>query len=109
MRNYLIVMVATICLGIGLATPTRAQNIDWQTQRKMLKSQQKLEWHELQVQQQGRKLSWKHQRVSGAQREQASHQMQRERRDLKQKQKDAMQDMKDRQRSLGEMQRAYAR
>jgi len=28
MRNYLIVMVAAICLGIGLATEVRAQNVD---------------------------------------------------------------------------------
>jgi len=107
MRNYLIVMVATICLGISLATEARAQNVDWHSQQKMLKSQQKLERHDLQVQQQNRKLSWKGQKTSSAQRAQANHEMQRERRDLKQRQKDARQDLKDRRRNVGDMQRAY--
>ena len=109
MHRYLIVMVVAIFLGTGLATTVRAQNVDWRTQRKMLKSQQKLEWHALKVQQQNRQLSWKGQKVSSAQRVQAKHQMQRERRDLKQRQKDAMQDMRDRNRSLRAVQRAYAR
>ena len=100
MRKYLIVVVATMCLGISLAAPARAQHVDWTTQRKMLKSQQKLEWHALKVQQQNRRLSWKGQRVSSTQRTQAIHQMQRERRDLKMRQKDALQDAKDRSRSL---------
>ncbi len=106
MRNYLVVMVATICLGVGLATGARAQNIDWHTQQKMLKSQQKLEWHTLKVQQQNRVLSWKGQKTSPSQRALAMHEMQRERRDLKQRQKDARQDLKDRRRSVGDMQRA---
>ncbi|MGD0220824.1 MAG: hypothetical protein ABSF71_00690 [Terriglobia bacterium] len=109
MRKYLIVVIATICLGIGLAAPVRAQHVDWQAQRKMLKSQQKLEWHALKVQQQNRRLSWKGQRVSSAQRAQANHQMQRERRDLKMRQKDAMQDAKDRNRSLRAVQHSYGR
>ena len=108
MRNYLIVMVATICLGICLATQVRAQNVDWHAQQKMLKSQQKLAWHALQVQQQNRKLSWKGQKTSGLDRDRANHEMQRERRDLKQKQKDARQDLKDRQRSTRDMQHAYS-
>jgi len=108
MRNYLIVMVATICLGIGLAAEARAQNVDWHAQQKMLKSQQKLEWHALKVQQQNRKLSWKGQKTSAPQRAQANHEMQRERRDLKQRQKDARQDLKDRRRNVGDMQRAYS-
>jgi hypothetical protein len=73
----------------------------------MLSSQQKLERHELRVQQQNRKLSWKGQHVSSSQRAQAKHQMQREIRDLKQRQKDARQDVKDRQGSFKDMQRAY--
>ena len=108
MRNYLIVMVATICLGICLATWARVQNVDWHAQQKMLRSQQKLDWHALKVQQQNRKLSWKGQKTSPSQRAQAIHEMQRERRDLKQRQKDARQDLRDRQRSTRDMQRAYA-
>lgn len=108
MRNYLSVMVAMVFLGISLATTVQAQNVDWQTQRKMLKSQQKLEWHSLMVQQQNRKLSWKGQRVASTQRTEANHQMERERRDLKQRQKDAKQDMNDRQRSLKAMQHAFS-
>ena len=107
MRNYLIVMVATICLGFSLATEARAQNVDWNAQGKMLKSQQKLERSALKVQQQNRKLSWKSQRTNPSQVAQANHEMQRERRDLKQRQKDARQDLKDRQRSTRDMQRAY--
>ena len=107
MRKYLIVMVATICLGISLATGVRAQSVDWHAQQKMLKSQQKLEWHALKVQQQNRKLSWKGQQTSSAQRAQANHEMQRERRDLRQRQRDARQDLKDRRRNVGDIQRAY--
>ena len=105
MRRYLIVMLATICLGMGLATEVRAQNVDWHAQVKMLKSQQKLERHALQVQQQNRRLSWKGQKVSGLDRGRANHEMQREVRDMKQRQKDARQDMKDRRKSVGAMQR----
>ncbi len=64
MRKYLIVMVATMCLGISLATTVRAQDVDWRAQQKLLKSQQKLERHALKVQQQNRKRSWKSRRVS---------------------------------------------
>lgn len=107
MRKYLAVILAMIALGTSLAAVAGAQNIDWRTQRRMLKSQQKLEWHALKVQQQNRKLSWRGQKVTGAQRAQAMHEMQRERRDLRQRQKDALQDMKDRNRSLRAMQHAY--
>jgi len=74
----------------------------------MLKSQQKLEWHALQVQQQNRRLSWKGQKTSTSQRAQANHEMQRERRDLKQRQKDARQDLRDRRRNVRDLQRAYS-
>jgi len=107
MRRYLFILAASMLLGIGLATPLRAQNVDYGAQRKMLKSQQKLEWHALMVQQQARKQSWKGRQVSGAERALANHQMERERRDMKMRQKDQMQDLKDRQRNLQEMQRAY--
>lgn len=107
MNRYLIVVIATICLGVSLAAPARAQHVDGRTQQKMLKSQQKLEWHALKVQQQNRRLSWKGQRVSSTQRTQANHQMQRERRDLKMRQKDALQDAKDRGRSLRAVQHSY--
>lgn len=109
MRKYFILMFATLCFGIGLTTALQAQNVDSRTQRKMLKSQQKLEWHALRVEQQNRRLSWKAQKVSSAQRVQANHQMQRERRNLKQRQRDAMQDMRDRNRSQRAIQRAYTR
>ena len=107
MRNYLAVMVATMCLGACLVTAASAQNVDWHTQRKMLKAQQSLAWHALKVQQHNRKLSWKGQQTSAAQRAQANHEMQRERRDLKQKQRDERQDLKDRQRSALALQSAY--
>ncbi len=108
MRNYLVVMVATICLVTGLATAARAQqNVNWREQEKMMKAQQKLERHALLVQQANRKMSWKHQQVNSTQRDQAKHQMQREMRDLKQKQKDQLQDMKDRQKGLSQMQHTY--
>jgi hypothetical protein len=108
MRTSLIIMVATLCLGVGLATETRAQTIDWNAQMQALKAQQKLEWHALQVQHQTRRNSWKGLEVSGLDRSRANHEMQREARDLKQKQKDARQDLKDRQKALGAMQRGYA-
>jgi hypothetical protein len=82
--------------------------VDWHAQQKILKSQQKLAWHALKVQQQNRKLSWKGQQTSASQRGPANHEMQRERRDLKQKQRDERQDLKDRRRNVGDMQRAYS-
>ena len=107
MRKYLIVVIATTCLGIVFAAPAQAQHVDWRSQRKMLKSQQNLEWHALKVQQQNRRLSWRGQKVSSAQRAQAKHQMQRERRDLRMRQKDQLQDARDRNRSLRAVQRSY--
>jgi uncharacterized protein HemX len=107
MRNYLIVMVATMCLGISLASTVRAQNADWRAQRQQLKLQQKRERDALKVQQRNIKQSWKNARVSSAMRAETKHQMQRASRDLKQKQKDTMQDLKDRQRALKENQRIY--
>ena len=107
MRTRLIVMVAAICLGFGSASEVRAQTTDWHAQLQMLKTQQKLERHALQVQQQNRKLSWKGQQVSDSDHARANHEMQRELRDLKHRQKDARQDLKDRQKSVGAMQRAY--
>jgi Spy/CpxP family protein refolding chaperone len=109
MRNYLIVMVATMCLGTCLATMARAQNnVDWHAQQKMLKGQQQLAWHALKVQQHNRKLSWNGHQTSASQRAQADHEMQRERRDLKQKLRDERQDLKDRRRSSRDMQHAYS-
>jgi len=105
MRNYLIVMVATVFVGISLATAVRAQNIDWRAQVKQLKSQQKLERDALKVRQRNVKQSWKTARVSSATRAQGTHRMQRERRDLIQKQKDELQNLKDRQRASKENQR----
>jgi hypothetical protein len=107
MRNFLIVMVATMCLGISLAESVRAQGGDWRGQRTQLKAQQKIERKAQKRQQQNVKQSWKNQRISNATRDQAKHQMQRERRDLKQRQKDARQDLKDRQKALRETQRIY--
>jgi hypothetical protein len=106
MRKYLIVMIASMCLGISLAPSARAQGVDWKAQRRQIKSQQKIEWNSLKTQQHNIKQSWKTQHTSSAQRALASHQMQRERRDLKQRQKDVMQDLRDRQKSLSSMQRA---
>lgn len=109
MRKYLIVMVAALCLGFVSAIPARAQYVDWHAQKKQLKSQQKLEYNALKVQQRNRRQSWNRARVSSAERARANHQMKRERRDLRQRQKDAMQDMKDRQRSLNAVNRSYRR
>jgi biopolymer transport protein ExbB/TolQ len=109
MRKYLIVMVATMCLGISSATAVRAQNVGWSAERKQLKAQQKLEFNALKVQQRNRKQSWNRQRVTSAERAQANHQMKRERRNLKQRQKDALQDLKDRQKAVSDMNRAYGR
>jgi len=105
MRNILIVIVATMCLGSGLATVLRAQNTDWHLQQHQLKSQQKLERNALKIRQRNIKHSWRNSRVSSATRIQAKHQMQRERRDLGQRQRDARQDLRDRQRALRENQR----
>jgi len=107
MRKYLIVMLASMCLGISLAIPARAQTVDWKAQIRQMKSQQKLERNALKMQQRNMKNSWKTQHTNSAQRAQANHQMERERRDLKQRQKDAKQDLKDRQKSLNAMQHAY--
>jgi len=106
MRKYLIVMVATTCLGICLASTVQAQSPDWRAERRQLASQQKLERNFLKAQQRSVKESWKNGLVSSTVRAQSKHQMQRANRDLKQKQKDAMQDLKDRQRALKESQRS---
>ena len=105
MRNYLIVMVAAMCLAIGWAPTVRAQEVDWRAQRQQLKMQQKVELNALKVRQRNVKQSWKNAQVSSATRAQALHQMQRERRDLIQKQKDALQNLKDLQRASKENQR----
>ena len=105
MRNCLIVMVATMCLGFGFAPTVRAQNVDWRAQVKQLKAQQKLDLNALKARQRSVKQSWKNTQVSPATRAQAKHQMQRERRDLIQKQKDALQNLKDLQRASKENQR----
>jgi len=99
MRNYLIVMVATMCLGISLASTVQAQNTDFRTLQQQLKLQQKRELNALKAQQRSIKQSWKTTQVSNATRAQAKHQMQRDRRNLIQKQKDALQDLKDQQRA----------
>jgi hypothetical protein len=108
MRKYLVVMVATMCLGVSLASLVQAQNNDWGAQRKQLKVQQKRERNALKIQQRNIKQSWKNSRVPSATRTEAKHQMQRSSRDMKQKQKDAIQDLKDRQKSLKESQRMYS-
>ncbi len=107
MRKYLIVIFASILLGFGLAGAARADNVDWGAQKKQLQSQQKLEWHNLMLQQKNMKHSWKGQQVSSAQRATANREMQRQRRDLKIRQKDARQDLKDRQRNAVTIQRSY--
>lgn len=107
MRKFLIVMVATMCLGISLAGTVQAQDSDFRSLQQQLKSQQKRERDALKVQQQNIKQSWKNAQVSSATRAQAKHQMQRDRRNLKQKQKDAMQNLKDQQRAWKENQRNY--
>ncbi|MDR3678242.1 MAG: hypothetical protein P4N24_22370 [Acidobacteriota bacterium] len=107
MRNYLIVMAATICLGFTLAGTVRAQNVDWRAQQQLLKVQQKRERDALKIQQRNIKQSWKNARVSSAMRDESNHQMQRASRDLKQRQKDARQDLKDRQKALQENRRNY--
>jgi uncharacterized protein HemX len=107
MRNYLIVMVAAMCLGISLASTVQAQNTDFRTLQQQLKLQQKRELDALKLQQRNIKQSWKNAQVSNATRAQAKHQMQRDRRNLIQKQKDAMQNLKDQQRALKESQRTY--
>ena len=109
MRKYLIVLIATVCLWVGLAATVHPQNINWAAQRKQMKSQQKLERNELKVQQHNRRKSWGARRTTSAERAQANHQMRRERRDLKLRQTDAMQDMNDRKSSMASMQRAYNR
>ena len=107
MRNLLILMVATLCLGLSLARPVRAQNSHRREQLKQLKIRQKLERKNLKVQEKNRQLSFRHQRISKASRLQAKHQMQRERREMHAKQRDEKQDLKDSRRALTERQRAY--
>jgi uncharacterized protein HemX len=107
MRNLLIVMVAMLCLGSGLASTVRAQNSSLKQQRKQLKLRQKQEWKALKLLQKNQKRSRKSLSVSKAMRLQLKHQMERERRAMQEKQKDEMQDLKDRQRALKENQRAY--
>ena len=110
MRNYLIVMVATMCLGFSLATTARAQNnVDWRAQQRQLKSLQKQERNALKAQQRNIKRSWKDARASSATRIEAKHQMQRDLRNLKQKQKDALQNLKDQERAFKEYQRNSGR
>ena len=69
MRNILMMlMAAAMLLGTIMAPCARAQKVDWGTQRKMLKSQQKLERTTLKTQQQNMRRSWKGQRISSTQR-----------------------------------------
>src|SRR5271169_4687062 len=68
MRKFWIVMVATICLGIGSAAAVRAQNVDWRTQKKQIQKQQKVEYNALKTQQRNRRRSWNRQSVSSAER-----------------------------------------
>jgi hypothetical protein len=107
MRNLLILMVATLCLGFSLGRPVRAQNSNRREQVKQLKIRQKLERKNLKVQEKNRRLSFKHQPISKASRLQAKHQMQRERREMRAKQRDEKQDLKDSRKVLTERQRAY--
>ena len=109
MRKFLIVMVATMCLGISLAGTVQAQDSDYKLLQQQLIAQQKRERDALKAQQQNITKSWKNAQVSSATRAQAKHQMQHARRDLKQKQKDALQNLKDQQRALKENQRIYGR
>jgi hypothetical protein len=107
MRNLLIVMVATLCLGFSLASTVRAQSSSLIEQRQQLKVLQKRERKALELLQRNQKHSLKGQVISKAARLQAKHQMQRDRRAMRDRQKDEMQDLKDRQRALKESQRAY--
>ena len=99
MGKYVMVMVAAVLLGVGLAGVVNAQNIDWHAQEKALKTQQNVEWKALKVQQHNMKASWKGQHVSSAERARAKHEMERQKRDLRNRQKDARQDLKDRRRA----------
>jgi uncharacterized protein HemX len=107
MRNLLIVMVATLCLGFSLASTVRAQSSNLREQRKQLKVRQKQERKTLKLLQKNQNHSRKGQVISKAVRLQAKHQRQRDRRAMRDRQKDERQDLKDRQRALRESQRAY--
>jgi hypothetical protein len=109
MRNYLIVMVATMCLGISLAATVRAQDVDWRAQERQLKALQKQERNALKVQQRTLKQSLKNPQVSGVTRTQAKHQMQRDHRNLIEKQKDALQNLKDQEKAYKEYRRTTGR
>lgn len=102
MRKFVLMAVVVVVLSGGVS---KAQNgVNWAAQKKTLETQQKLERHDLKMQQHSRMESWKNQKVTSAQRTQAKHEMAREWRDMKLKQKDARQDLADRQRSLQAMQ-----
>ena len=109
MHRYLVVTVATICLGMSLTTAVRARETDWRAQAKQLKVQQKRERNALKMQQRSVKQSWKRARMDSATRAYSQHQMSRANRDMKLRQKDARQDLKDRQKSLKAAQRVYGR
>jgi uncharacterized protein HemX len=107
MHKYLTLIVAAMCLGIGLAGAVPTRDSDWQAQKKQLKVQQKRERNALKIQHKNVKQSWKGTKTSSATKAYSKHQMQRANRDLKTRQKDARQDMKDRHKALQEMQRTY--
>ena len=107
MRNFPVVMIAALFLGLSLAGGAQAQSL--RQQKKQLKAHQKQEFKVLRQQQKNRMRSLKQVPVSKAVLLQTKHQMQRDRRAMRDKQKDDMQDLKDRQRTLKESQRVYNR
>ncbi len=107
MRKSLIMMVAAMCLGIGLTSIALAdQQIDWRTQKKQLKQSQKLERDTLKLKERQIRQSLKAQPVSGATRAQIIDKMRRDHRDLILKQRDAMQKLKEQEKAYREYQRA---
>ena len=103
MRKLLIGVIVTLVLSFPVAR-TRAGQYQSavQSEKKMLKVQQKQERKALKHQQKYQKHSWKGAHLSKAARKQMKHQMQREDRALSEKQRDDRQDLKDRQRLMKE-------
>ncbi len=103
MRKSLIMMVAAMCLGAGLAVNALADEpIDWRAQEKQLKQSQKVERDAMKLKERQIRQSLKATPVPVATRDTIIHKMQREHRDLLLKQKDARQKLKDQEKAYRE-------
>jgi hypothetical protein len=107
MRNYLIMIVAAMCLASGLSVTALADNtVDWRAQERQLKQAQKSERDGMKLKERQIRQSLKANPPPTSTRDTIIHKMQHDHRDMILKQKDAMQKLKDQEKAYREYQRA---